>query len=69
MTTVYLVKRQHFSDTDEWIHDELIDVCSSVEKALIHVDRPNFDIIITSYVVDGGPDSEILIGNIESYRK
>jgi hypothetical protein len=50
------------------MHDELIAVCSTVQLALEYVDRPNFDIIITEYTVDGGPDSEILLHNIEELR-
>ena len=55
-------------NSPHWESDELIAVCSTIQKALEYVDRPNFDIIITSYDVDGGPDSEILIQNIESFR-
>ncbi len=64
---VYLVKRQCFT-FDETMRDELIAVCSTMSKALEYVDKPNFDIIITEYTVDGGPDSETLMHNIEEYR-
>lgn len=65
---VYLVKRQFMSDDNWHSYDELIAVCSTMSKALEYVDKPNFDIIITEYTVDGGPDSETLMHNIEEYR-
>ena len=73
--TVYLVKRQHmvesinnsnFGDVNSWEYDETIAVCSTLEKAMEYVDRPNFDIIITRYEVDK-PDSETLMENISTH--
>jgi len=63
MNKVYLVKRQYF-DGDSYIHDELIAVCSTLDKARIYVDMPNYDIIITRFTIDGDADSEILIENV-----
>lgn len=73
---VYLVKRQHVLHTSygdgfdkyrEYTIDETIAICHTMQDALMHVDRPNYDIIITRYEV-GNPDSEKLMKNIERYR-
>jgi hypothetical protein len=61
---VFLVKRITMNQ-EEWEYDELIAVCSTLEKAREYIELPNFDRFITEYTVDGGPDSEVLIENFQ----
>lgn len=67
-TYVYLVKCQHSNECGNWTDDEVIAVCSSMDKALEHVDKPNYDIIITRVTVDSDMTDETLIQNVEKYR-
>lgn len=74
--TIYLVKKQHFVDNSindalgncegEWQYDEVIAVCSTVEKAQEYVDIPNVDIIVTRVTLDGdmSQDEELIVNTI-----
>ena len=62
---VYLVKRQYSLTPDGPVEDNVIAVCSSLDTAMRHINMPNWDTIVTRYTVDGGPDSEILVQNID----
>jgi hypothetical protein len=49
--TIFLVWKEKL-DTFSEDGDLLIAVCSTMEKALLHVDKPNFDVYITETKLD-----------------
>ena len=70
--TVYLVYREtlnNVTDPDTGYTDvdqELIAICSTLEKAKLYVDAPNFDIVVTSWEVDNDESEKVLIGDLDS---
>jgi hypothetical protein len=61
---VYLLKRVVVDVKGRWDHDELLGIYSNAQEAIGKLPKPNYTQFVTSYDVDGGPDSERLVHNM-----